>query len=151
MGRRPRAVMHGPFAMARPARPDGERKALLAAAAPISGGRSARDLGLCIARRVASEALSEFDRNPEDHLADALAELAAFVGDSPVRRLATCPAIDTAALIRRVRLADFEARGWRHLPQADWPRERERTLRAITAILARRYARLLRETEKRCP
>lgn len=125
------------YAMARPRRPDAEGLAVREAVADWRGSAASRSRRLAIA--VAKAAMADIDVAPEQRLLAMLARLV----PSPVSRLATDPAIDTAAFIRAARAAALEAHGWRRLTDGEW-REVDRTiLDAMTARLAKRYARHL--------
>lgn len=123
----------------RPARPASEKEAVKRAVQAYHGSISSQAQRLAAA--VAVEALREIDEND----ADAIISLLRAIGRSPVNQLATDPVIDTGALIRADRADAAAARGGRRLPEADWPAEDRRTLRNVTAKLAQRYARILRE------
>lgn len=140
----PRAIMGAVRGMARPRRPVGEREAVRAAAVELPA-LSARAAAGVIARRVAAAAMSDAEIDPTDAVALALAELAATVDGSPVTTLATCPEIDTMAVVRAHRLAAFEARGCSQLPEWQWPAERAAAMAMLIDALAARYARHLRK------
>jgi hypothetical protein len=127
--------------MARPRRPEreGELVRIVAAELPPC---SARRQAVAIARRVAAEVLRDIDIPPGD-LRALTRELSLALAPSPVSVLATCPEIDTGEVARTARLRLFEARGCRHLPEAEWPAERRAVLRDVERVLANRYARHL--------
>ena len=88
--------------------------------------------------------LGAVERTPPDDVEAIGRRLAAALAPSPIEVLATHPDIDVAALIRRERLARFEARGCRQADTVMWERETHAILAGIEQTLAERYARLLR-------
>lgn len=128
------------FAMARPRRPESERLAVLAAA---SGDGSAQCRAARLARAVTAY-LGEVERTAPDDVTAIARRLAVRLAPSPVEILATDPMIDTGALIRRERVARFEARECRQASPAEWEAETRVLLAAAEATLAERYARILR-------
>lgn len=132
------------FAMARPGRPAVERATVIAAARQLAPGMSARRAAELIARRVAAAVVRDIETADSDNLILQLDQLASILTPGPVTTLATCPDIDSAALVRRHRLAAFEARGCRHLRETEWAAERAGLIQALTATLTQRYARHLR-------
>jgi hypothetical protein len=123
--------------MGRPRRPDAERVAVLAAAG-TQGSVQARAVRL--AKRVVADTMAEIDRDPAERVIALLRDL----DPTPLRALATDPEIDTAAVIRAERQARLDGRGGRRLPELEWPIEDREVARAAVAILAKRYARMIR-------
>jgi hypothetical protein len=130
-------MMLAVYAMARPRRPDAEREAVLSAPA---GDGSAAQRARTLARAVVSAAVQDMDQDPGDRLVSLLMPLSV----TPIARLATDPEIGTAGLIVRERMRRMEARGGRRLQEWEWCREDREIAATVTAVLAERYARLMR-------
>jgi len=123
--------------MGRPGRPPAERQAVLEAAAQGRGSKAQRANRL--AARVAAGALLHLDSDPAERVLSLLSGL----DHSPLARLIADPAIDTAAAIRAERAARAEARGWRRLSDLEAAAEDRAIIVAVTALLSKRYARVL--------
>lgn len=112
------------------------------AAADMTG--SARTIAGIIAEQVSDLLVADFDKT-DDPVLDILRELTEALDNSPQRRLATDPEIDSASILRAARLEAFEGRGFRHLAEAEWAREQARNHALARDILTQRYRRHLTE------
>lgn len=131
------------MAMARPRRPAHE--AALVRDLTASMGGSVRARATRAARMVAAEAVAYLDTDPEDPTDQLIAAVRSLAPVSPARRLATCPDLDTVALVLAGRTRRFQARGGRQLGADAWRRESEEVAAETAAILAERYRDHLRK------
>lgn len=140
----------GPVYAMRPCLPQDERQAVTVAARQIweakqgSTPATAREIAARVWRHM------EDMLDADDEVTPLMARLVAITGGDPAMLLATCPDIDTAALVRAERLARFEARGCRQLSAGDWQAEGRAIGRIVRARLARRYARIIRAAQESC-
>jgi hypothetical protein len=102
---------------------------------------SARALSREIASRVILELMKELEGDPLDL---ALAAIERNLIGSPFQRLASCPAIDTAALFVEMRIERVRARSGRYLSPPEQASERRALMGDLEGKLARRYDRHLR-------
>lgn len=142
----PRGLIGPVLAMARPARPDAEGRAVRIAARTFCRERSSSAVATDIARQVVADVIAYLDLDLADPLIGALAELDAITEPTPVTVLARCPTIDTAAEILERRLARFRGRGCRQLSAAEWQAETRIVAAEVEHKLALRYARHLRNS-----
>lgn len=124
------------FAMARPRRPEQERLAVLEGA---NGRGTASQRAARLAADVTALAIEEVDISPDDRVLSLLRDLA----PTPARTLATDPTIDTAGLILAERTRRLASRSGRRLPEREWTQEDREIATAVTAVLMRRYRRIL--------
>lgn len=119
------------YAAGRPARPS--TKAALVRGAGLSPAE--------LSERVATATMIDVDRRMSDPVQGALTNLARTLSSDPVQILATCPQIDTVAIVRVLRLKALEARGWLPLHEGEWPSERRRVQAQLAARLRSRATR----------
>jgi hypothetical protein len=133
--------------MARPPRPPLEARLVREAAAMVRAEMqltSARALSREIASRVAVELMKELEGDPLDL---ALAAIERDLIGLPFQRLASCPAIDTAAVFVDMRVERIRARSGRYLSPAEQASERRALMRELEGKLAGRYDRHLRSED----
>lgn len=137
----PRALVGPVMGMARPARPDGEVRAVHAAASRIqseTGLTSARALGREIAERVTAALL-------EDAQNDPAAILPGLVSRDPIAMLAFAPGIAAVdELAERFRDRMLAAFGSFIPPAFQHEAQRRAAANTLCRTLAERYARHLR-------
>ena len=124
------------MAMARPARPAGERSAVINAAKP---GRSARSEAARIAAKASKAHLAE--EAIEDELERALAEARQAFDPGPY--LAIAQLSDIAGSFAKHRSERFIARGCCQIPNDAWSAETRTIAKAVETQLSRRYRTFL--------
>lgn len=138
----PRGVVRV-FAMARPARSGLEAMLVRAAACEQGAACSVRKAAVQLAAAVAVLAIEDV-RAAEDDLDSNLALALARFETPALFRLATEPCLDIAAVVRKQAVWQFEARGFRHLPEKEW-RSADADLRnAVAARLVERFRKILK-------
>lgn len=131
------------YAMARPARPERERELVRELTAGMGG--TARARATRAARLVAAEAVAFLAADPDDVTDRVLLLARASLSRTPAYLLATCPEIDTAAIVLGARTRRFQARGGRQIGPDAWARETEEVVAETSTLLAERFRRHLRK------
>lgn len=122
--------------MARPRRDGEERAAILEALAAMPASLSARSKASNLAQRVVAEIIAA-DRR-EEPMEIALASAVALLQADPAVALAE----RMAAELGRERVARFEARGCKQLPQSQWDAETVQIAAVLEDRFAHRFRRL---------
>jgi len=132
--------------MARPRRPSTEATAVQAAADLLRAEGIAGDTSIAAetARRTVKALLEDVNRDPNDPLLTAMAEVEQRLFPSPFVTLACSPDIDTAAEFVEERVRHLRARGGRFQSDHEQRSEREAVASTLTAKLSARYLRTLR-------
>jgi hypothetical protein len=143
----PRALVGSIRGMARPARPQSEKKAVIEAA-DIVRSESAlftiESIAKEISQRVLHELRADLDRNIEDELSNAIAEIRSLLVVSPFALLATSAEIDTHRDFLQLRILALRDNGGKFLSSHEQEIERNKIEVELARRLAGRYARHLR-------
>lgn len=131
------------MAMARPRRSPREAQLLPLAASEIGaqGSRSAQ--GSAIAAEVARIAVLDVTGDDDDP-AVRLEIASARVVSPAVAQLALDPDIDTATIVMRAAVNQFEASGYRRIPPSEWSMADEALRAEVADRLATRYRKALK-------
>lgn len=137
---RPKALAGPVRAMARPARPQAERAAVLAATAAYPPSWAVTRKASALASKVVAEVLRELQSDP------LLTTLEQLTGQSPVLTLATDPEINTLDEIVERQVERLRARNGRYLSNLEQRAELIAIAAEVEPLLAGRFERHLRAT-----
>ncbi len=135
---RPRALASPVMAMARPARPQAERSAVLAAAAAYPVSWAVTRKASALASKVVAELVRELQSDP------LLAHLEHLSSQSPVLTLATDPDINSLDEIVERQVERLRARNGRYLSVLGQRAELSAIAAEVEPLLAGRFERHLR-------
>ena len=124
--------------MARPRRPVGEAQLVKAALVEIGATGSGRARAAQLAERAVAHAMAV---QQSDEFGGRLAQLAVIAETPSLAALAFDPDGVVAAELHRAAMAEFERRGCRHAPPAEWPTIDQALRAAAAARLAERFRR----------
>lgn len=144
----PRSLCGPVNAMARPARPQAERIAVLKAAALVRGETGLRanaPVAREIAKRVMAAFLADLDRG-DDALAQALVELEQRIAPCPIVTLAVSAEINLAGEFLERRVVEFRARDGSYAGLELQRQEKKRVADRLSYTLFRRYLGLMRHS-----